>query len=230
MVEKQDVTPRPRGRPQIRSDDETCRMIILAAERQFSDLGYGSANINVIAQNSGVSTKTLYRLFPTKADLFERVISFRIAKFVLEADEESFATSDVKTGLVRLLTAYGNLALSADTMAITRLVLAEAERFPEIAAAFWEQAVERTNATLVHWLETQAALGRLVINDPRLAAGMLRGMMAMEPQRAVMMGRLTAIDGASIAARAESCAEIFLQGALPRPHRASAGMVSQDIL
>jgi AcrR family transcriptional regulator len=216
MVEKQDETPRSRGRPQIRSDDETRRIIIQAAERQFSELGYGSANINVIAQNSGVSTKTLYRLFPTKADLFERVISVRITEFVLEADEEKLARMDVKTGLVRLLTAYGNLVLSAHTIAVTRLVLAEAERFPEIAATFWERAVERTNATLESWLKTQSTLGRLVIEDPYLAAGMLRGMMAMEPQRAVMMGRLNTIDAATIPARAESCAEIFLTGTLPR--------------
>ena len=72
MIEKQ-KTPRSRGRPQVRPDDETRQVIVLSAERQFCDLGYETANINIIAQNAGVSTKTLYRLFPTKADLFERV-------------------------------------------------------------------------------------------------------------------------------------------------------------
>lgn len=215
MVEKQ-KSPRSRGRPQVRSDDETRKVIILAAERQFCDLGYETANINVIAQNSGVSTKTLYRLFPTKADLFERVIALRISEFALEADEEHLDAVSVKTGLVQLLAAYGHLVLAADTIAIIRLVLAEAERFPEIAATFWEQAIERTNATLERWLRAQAALGRLVIDDPYLAAGMLRGMMAMEPQRAVMMGRIGGIDEATIMARAESCAEVFLTGTLPR--------------
>ncbi|MBD9507789.1 TetR/AcrR family transcriptional regulator [Ensifer sp. ENS10] len=215
MVEKQ-KSARSRGRPQVRSDDETRKVIILAAERQFCDLGYETANINVIAQNSGVSTKTLYRLFPTKADLFERVIALRISEFALEADEEHLDAMSVKTGLVQLLAAYGHLVLAADTIAIIRLVLAEAERFPEIAATFWEQAIERTNATLERWLRAQTTLGRLVIEDPYLAAGMLRGMMAMEPQRAVMMGRIGSIDEATIMARAESCAKVFLTGTLPR--------------
>ncbi|KRD72021.1 TetR/AcrR family transcriptional regulator [Ensifer sp. Root278] len=215
MVEKQ-KSARSRGRPQVRSDDETRKVIILAAERQFCDLGYETANINVIAQNSGVSTKTLYRLFPTKADLFERVIALRISEFALEADEEHLDAMSVKTGLVQLLAAYGHLVLAADTIAIIRLVLAEAERFPEIAATFWEQAIERTNATLERWLRAQTTLGRLVIEDPYLAAGMLRGMMAMEPQRAVMMGRIGSIDEATIMARAESCAKVFLTGTLLR--------------
>ncbi|MBZ7925496.1 TetR/AcrR family transcriptional regulator [Ensifer adhaerens] len=215
MVEKQ-KSPRSRGRPQVRSDDETRQVIILAAERQFCDHGYETANINVIAQNSGVSTKTLYRLFPTKADLFERVISLRIAEFVLEADEEHFDAVSLKTGLVRLLAAYGHLVLAGDTIAIIRLVLAEAERFPEIAATFWERAIERTNATLERWLRVQSTHGRLAIDDPHMAAGILRGMMAMEPQRAVMMGRIHGIDEATVMARAERCAEIFLNGTLPR--------------
>ncbi len=215
MVEKQ-KSPRSRGRPQVRSDDETRKVIILAAERQFCDLGYEAANINVIAQNSGVSTKTLYRLFPTKADVFERVISLRIAEFVIEVDEESLDAMNLKAGLVRLLAAYGHLVLAADTIAIIRLVFAEAERFPEIAATFWEKAIERTNATLEHWLKWQSEAGRLVIACPYQTAGMLRGMMAMEPQRAVMMGRVNAIDEATIITRAEICAEIFLSGTVPR--------------
>lgn len=215
MVENQ-KSPRSRGRPQVRSDDETRKVIILAAERQFCDLGYEAANINVIAQNSGVSTKTLYRLFPTKADLFERVISLRIDEFVIEVDEENLDAMSLKAGLVRLLAAYGHLVLAADTIAIIRLVLAEAERFPQIAATFWEKAIERTNATLEQWLKRQSEAGRLVIVCPYQTAGMLRGMMAMEPQRAVMMGRVNAIDEATIITRAEICAEIFLSGTVPR--------------
>ena len=39
-----------------------------------------------VAERAGVSTKTLYRLVPTKADLFANVIADRIGRFVLEYD------------------------------------------------------------------------------------------------------------------------------------------------
>jgi hypothetical protein len=41
---------------------------------------------------------------------------------------------------------------------------------------------------------------------------MLRGMMIMEPQRAVMLGQRPAPDAEEIAARASMCARLFLNG------------------
>jgi hypothetical protein len=41
---------------------------------------------------------------------------------------------------------------------------------------------------------------------------MLRGMMIMEPQRAVMLGQRPAPDRSEIVARAEQCAQVFLKG------------------
>ena len=69
---------RCRGRPQVRSDEETKTVILSAAEEQFRKDGYASASISDIAKAAGVSTKTLYRLFPAKPDLFSDVISMRI--------------------------------------------------------------------------------------------------------------------------------------------------------
>jgi AcrR family transcriptional regulator len=41
-----------------------------------------------VAQRAGVSTKTIYRLIPNKADLLTRVVSDRIGQFVLEIDPD----------------------------------------------------------------------------------------------------------------------------------------------
>jgi hypothetical protein len=45
-----------------------------------------------------------------------------------------------------------------------------------------------------------------------MAAGMLRGMMSMDPQRAVMLGQRVIPDQDEIAARAKQCAHLFLNG------------------
>ncbi len=44
------------------------------------------------------------------------------------------------------------------------------------------------------------------------ATDMLRAMMVMEPQRALMLGQLKAVSDAEITARARSCAALFLNG------------------
>src|SRR6266550_270549 len=64
---------RCRGRPQLRSDDETCQIIYEAARHEFAGNGFAATSMETVARRAGVSTKTLYRLIPNKAALFEGV-------------------------------------------------------------------------------------------------------------------------------------------------------------
>ncbi|MEY9626243.1 TetR/AcrR family transcriptional regulator [Sinorhizobium fredii] len=212
MQEKSPTKKRPRGRPQVRCDDDTRGVILEAANEEFKKAGYASTNISTIAQTAGVSTKTLYRLFPTKADLFSDVISTKISGYLLSLDEDSLAALPLRQGLERLLIAYGRLTLSAETIVMTRLVLSESDRFPEIASVFYEQAIRRTSKAMEGWLARQAKLNALRLEDVSMATGMLRGMMAMEPQRAAMLGQIGEISDDQIVARAQTCVNLFLDG------------------
>ena len=212
MVQNQQIERRPRGRPQLRCDDDTRGLIIKAANTQFHENGYAAASIATIAQEAGVSTKTLYRLFPTKADLFASMISERIVGFLLALDPPMLANADLRDGLERMLMAYGMLSLSEDTVTIMRLVIGESDRFPEIATSFYEQAILRTNALMEDWLRRQVDRGLIALEDPHLACGMLRGMMAMEPQRAAILRQEPPPTIEAIQARAKMCADLFLKG------------------
>jgi AcrR family transcriptional regulator len=214
MVEIQTIEKRPRGRPQLRCDDDTRTVIVEAANEQFHQSGYAAASISAIAQNAGVSTKTLYRLFPTKADLFASVISDKIGRFFMALDEKTLATMGLREGLEKMLTAYGMLTLTEETVSMTRLVVGESDRFPEIAAAFYNGAIIPTNAVMENWLRRQCDKGLIDLEDPHEACGMLRGMMIMEPQRAAALGQRPAPRSEDIVARAKMCADLFLKGCL----------------
>lgn len=203
---------RPRGRPPIRSDDDTRRLIIEAARQEFLANSYAATCMNAVAQRAGISTKTLYRLIPTKADLFTSVVADRIGKFMLEIDERVLGALDLPAALERILTAYGTLTLEAETIAIYRLVMGESERFPEIAAAFYETAIMRTSRAMESWLRRQCERNLIRLDDPQIASGMLRGMMIMEPQRAVMLGQRAAPNAEEIAYRARFASQLFLRG------------------
>lgn len=209
---------RSRGRPPTRSDAETRHLIAEAARREFIAHGYARACMDDVAKGAGVSKKTLYRLVPAKADLFKTSVADQIARFLLAVDEEMIASHDVATALERLMTEFGNLTLSAGTIAIQKLVIAESDRFPELAATFYSDAILATQAVLERFLARQCAEGLLALDDPHAAAGMLRGMMIMEPQRAVMIGHADVPSAAEIAARARVCVEVFLRGCLRQRH------------
>ncbi|KAA0695481.1 TetR/AcrR family transcriptional regulator [Neorhizobium sp. P12A] len=212
MVEIQIIEKRSRGRPQLRCDDDTRAVILEAAKAQFLENGYAAANISAIAQAAGVSTKTLYRLFPAKTDLFSSIISSKIGEFLLCLDDSVLAAMELEEGLRRILTSYGVLTLSQETIGITRLVLGESDRFQEIANTFYETAIVGTNAIMEKWLMAQCDKGLIKLEDPRTATGMLRGMMIMEPQRATMLGQQESPTRDEIRARAKICARLFLGG------------------
>ena len=69
-----------------------------AALVEFELHGYAGTNMSMIARNAGVSTKTLYRLIPTKAEVFKIIIIDRISQFNLALDQTAFAKLDILEG------------------------------------------------------------------------------------------------------------------------------------
>jgi AcrR family transcriptional regulator len=212
IVENAKNPCRGRGRPQTRTDEETLALIVAAAREEFNASGYAGASMCNVAQRAGVSTKTLYRLVSAKEALFEQVIADRTRHFIVEIDKDALLALGLEEGLERILVAFGRLTLARDTIDMTRLVLAESERFPEVGRAFYDVAVKRSGDAIALWLKAQCDRGALTVDDPQLAAAILRGMMIMEPQRAVMMGQRQAPEREEIEQRAKICARLFLNG------------------
>jgi AcrR family transcriptional regulator len=217
MAHIESAAKRTRGRPPVRSDEETRHVIADAARREFLANGYVGACVDDIAKSAGVSKKTLYRLVPTKAELFRVSVTDRISSFMLAIDDKSIGSHDVEIALERVVTEFGNLTLSAETIAIQKLAIAETDRFPELGASFYADAIQVTQAALAKFLTKQCERGALELEDPYAAAGMLRGMMIMEPQRSVMFGRGALLTPAEIAQRARTCVRLFLRGCLADP-------------
>jgi AcrR family transcriptional regulator len=216
VVGKSACEGRGRGRPQLRSDEDTLRVILHAAGTQFRADGYARTSMNVVALKAGVSTKTLYRLVPNKEELFKQVIGERIGRFLLAAEDTGSAGGDVHGELEHLLIAYGSLVLDPETLAIYRLVVSETGRFPELGRAFYEDAYNRAANYIADWLERKCRDGRLKLRNPRMAAGMLRGMIAQDPERSYFLCQSQPPDAADIAERARECTRLFLDGCLVR--------------
>src|SRR5215831_4234124 len=122
MVENAEQVRRPRGRPPMRCEEDTRCLLLEAAAAEFETKGYAATSMAEVAQRAGVSTKTVYRLIPTKADLLARVVSDRIGQFMLEVDPDVIDVLPISEALERILIAYGTLTLGERTIALTRLV------------------------------------------------------------------------------------------------------------
>ena len=203
---------RGRGRPQARPDEETRAVILDAARQEFATSGYAATSMETVAQSAGISTKTLYRLIPNKATLFEAILTDGIDRFVSRIRLKACDGSDIEGALREAMIAVGELILDGAVIGLLRMIVAEGDKFPEISDTFYDKAIKRTESTLANWLKAQAARGLIAIDNPTEAAGMLLGMLAFQPQRAVMFGHAPAPSREQLERRAGVVAALFLKG------------------
>lgn len=210
--EKSSTECRPRGRPQLRSDEETRQIVFDAARHAFAVDGYAATSTEELARRAGISTKTLYRLFPGKAALFEAMCADRLERLLSAVDLQGSDDVDIETGLRAALLACADLALDPEVVALQRMVLQESAAFPELAANFYNNGISRTVRTLAGWLRVQVKRKRIVIDDAEEVAGMLIGMVASAPQRAAIYGGMPLPSRKQIERRVRRCAALFLDG------------------
>jgi AcrR family transcriptional regulator len=203
---------RCRGRPQVRPDHETRGLIHEAARHEFVANGYAATSMESVARSAGISTKTLYRLIPTKAALFEGMVTDRTDRFQFEVNLHAADHTDIEAALRAALMACADLALDEEVIALQRMILQEAGKFNDIAATFYVKAIQRTGVALADWLRVQQARGLIALDDVDEAAGMLLGMVTSAPRRAAMFGHLPLPSRSQIEARVRSCAALFLRG------------------
>jgi AcrR family transcriptional regulator len=203
---------RCRGRPQLRPDDETRRIIYEAARHESAGNGFAATSIETVARRAGVSTKTLYRLIPNKAALFEGMVSDRIDRFVSEVNLRAADHADIEQALAAALVACAELALDEETIALQRMLLQEAGKFSDIAGMFYKNAIQRTVVALADWLRVQQKRGLIALDDVDEAAGMLLGMVTSAPRRAALFGGVPLPSRSQIKVRARACAALFLRG------------------
>src|SRR6478752_2264130 len=151
-----DDTPNPigeqedrrcRGRPQLRPDDETRQIIYEAARHQFAESGYATTSMETVARHAGVSTKTLYRLVPNKAALFEGMVTDRLDRFLSEVNLRAIDCAEIDEALYAALLACTELALDPEAIALQRMILQETGK-ADLARTFYQNGMARNVAAL----------------------------------------------------------------------------------
>lgn len=165
----QDVKPR--------LDRDARREAILdVASDVFLEEGYPNASMSTIAARVGGSKGTLYNYFKNKEELFAAYVVRhcawqRDAMFEIESD-----LSDIREALIKTGRIYLSIVLSDFSMANFRVIVAEAQRTPEIGLAFYEAGPKSGARRLGETLQKAVDSGQLKIDDPVHAAHQFIGL------------------------------------------------------
>jgi AcrR family transcriptional regulator len=206
---------RPRGRPREISEEERRRRLIAVAEKVFVEQGYNAASMDEVAQDAGMSKRTLYQLFDTKEALFAAVITDRM-RALSEGAEKGAGARPLKEAVIDYLSEAARFILSPRHVALFRVLIGEAWRAPGMARAFDHACAGRGKSVLARWLAQEVEAGQLDLDDPIQAAGMLFGMVVGEPHHRMLIGEGKPPSRAAIEARVRKAVDIFLQGAQRR--------------
>ncbi|MEW2418662.1 TetR/AcrR family transcriptional regulator [Streptomyces sp. NPDC046866] len=163
--------------------------ILDAATTVFLDKGYSGTSMDDIARLAAVSKQTVYKHFADKEKLFAEVVlatTDRIDAMVdLVADVPAEADA-LEENLTRLARRFLATLTQPQVLQLRRLIIANADAFPELGAAWYEQGFERVLATLAATFRRLTDQGVLGAGDPMLAAHHFAGLLLWIPVNQAM--------------------------------------------
>lgn len=148
--------------------------ILAAATKLFLSQGYGETSIDAIVEKSGGSKATLYSYYPTKADLFRAVVDSIVTS---QEGPELASFDNVRDTLVDFAEHRLGIVFSSNHRALMRLIIAERERFPDIARMYYEQGPLHSHIVLRDYFEVLIDKGVLDIRSADEACEFFRGML-----------------------------------------------------
>jgi AcrR family transcriptional regulator len=144
--------------------------ILTGAARVFAQDGYEGASMSRIASEAGVSKGTLYYYFPGKAELFAEYMHGLCERWVALLFDDLDYGRPVEETLHRIGRRMVTMLLSEQALTMHRMVVAEAEKFPELAQTFFQNGPARSIGHLSAYLLRVTQQGRLRIEDTEFAA------------------------------------------------------------
>jgi TetR/AcrR family transcriptional regulator, mexJK operon transcriptional repressor len=192
------------------------RAILSAATEVFLQHGYLGASMDQVAAKAAVSKQTVYKQFEDKQHLFTEIVLGTtnqvvdgFAKTYVDTLEQA---TDIRQAFREVARRFLDTLLQPDVLRLRRLVVAEADRFPEISATWYEGAFHQSIVLLGESLARLADRGLLrPLTDPTLTAFQFAGLVMYKPMnQAMFAGTDAQLDPAELERIADQAADVFV--------------------
>lgn len=158
------------ARGPARRESAKRQVILQVARAAFLNQGYERTSMEGVAQAASVSKTTVYAHFPTKADMFRAVVAEHCQAQMGLAAHLDWLPPDPATALTLFARRLVGIFAWPDTVAMSRIVLAEVARFPELRDAIIAAAVDPVHKALADVLWRATREGKLAVDDPEFVA------------------------------------------------------------
>ena len=206
------VQPRGHGgRPSRQVSAQLSDRILDVATALFLSEGFGATSIEAVARHAGISKRTFYHRFTGKEMLFEAVVRRLIERWTPPFDTALLEGADLADGLRHAAEHMLKVALTPEALALHRMVIAEARRFPKLAHVLHELGAAAGVERVARHLEMRIARGEIGAVDAQFAAEQFILMVVTGPQRRAL-GLGTPLSAAALREWIDDTVELFLRG------------------
>lgn len=177
--------PRWRRRSAARPEE-----ILAAALTVFSDKGFDAARVEDVAAQAGISKAGVYLYFPSKTALLQALIEAHVAPLAAQVENLAQAGAENPKLALRLVARAAVERLKdPKTIAVPRLVISVAGRFPAIAQYYRTTIVARAKGALERLVRAGVDNGQFRRVDPSAVVRAFIGPLFFEAMWAhVLMG------------------------------------------
>ena len=206
--------PRRAGHP---TKEETAQLdhdLREAALQVFLDQGYEGASVAAIAAAARTTKASLYARYTSKEELFAAVVSWAMARTDWPYEEPPPpAFDDLEAALTAIAVAANHRALDPSMVKLSRIAIAEAARFPELARRAQSNSTWARREFVVELLLRHAGTGAIVADEPEILAEHFLAMAVGMPARLASFGIVR--DAATQAHYTRVAVDLFVGGLRP---------------
>lgn len=143
---------------------------LAGARDVFFRCGYEGASVDEIAAKGRVSKATLYAHFPSKEELFLRVIEAECARLASEVVRPLEDGSDLQSQLQQLARRMLDLVMDDEYIRLLRTCIGATEALPEAGRQYMQAGPTQARTFIERIFEGAKKRGRLRIDDTQLAS------------------------------------------------------------
>ncbi|MFD0365659.1 TetR/AcrR family transcriptional regulator [Nocardia sp. GCM10030253] len=158
--------------------------IVDAATTVFLRQGYPAASMDEVAKLAAVSKQTVYKHFRDKETLFVHIIQGMMTS-ADEAIQSASGALGESEDLPRDLRTLARVLLDSlrkpRVLQLRRVVIGEAERFPELGRSYWDLAFKRGIDSVAEGFTRLTERGLLAAPEPEIAAHHFAGLLLWMP-------------------------------------------------
>ncbi|MES2107075.1 MAG: TetR/AcrR family transcriptional regulator [Pseudomonadota bacterium] len=170
--------PKPRWE---RRKDARPQELLAAALDLFVERGFAATRLDDIAKKAGVSKGTLYLYFSSKEELFKTVVRENVVPVIGQAEEMVDQFTGSSAELFReIIMGWWQAMGSTQLSGLSKLMMAEASNFPELAQFYNEEVIARSDAMVVRMLKRGMARGEIRPLNLEMAPRILIAPMIMQ--------------------------------------------------